>query len=274
MIVGVHGLGGSHLNWVPVAPYLTALGRFCAFDLPGFGYSPPHRSYSIRHHARATIEFVQSLGQDSLLIGNSMGGLIALLVAAERGDLLSGLVLLAPASPPRLGDPRIDRDVTKRLLLQGVPLVGEAVISRYWQSTSVSQQIRDTLATVCHHPERIPRDIWPEAVQLAEARRRQPWAIDALVRSGRSTGATLARRRDFDSAVGRIEVPTLIVQGAHDRVVAGSGPERLATLRPDWTHLVMDDAGHCPQLEAPAEFAHLVEGWLKSQNWGRVISSA
>ena len=273
-IVAVHGLGGSHLNWVPAAPYLRKLGRFYALDLPGFGYSPPHRSYSLPDHKNVTMEFLQTLDEEVLLIGNSMGGLISLLLAAERHDLLSGLVLLAPASPPRLDDPRIDRAVARRLLLQGVPLVGEAAVNRYWRSTSTEQQIRDTLAIVCHHPQRIPPDVWPEAIVLAEARRRQPWAIDALVRSGRSTAALLARRREFDDKVRQVKSPTLLIQGAHDRVVAGSGPERMATLRPDWTHTVMADVGHCPQLEAPFQFVGLVDRWQKAENLRRVTSSA
>jgi pimeloyl-ACP methyl ester carboxylesterase len=273
-IVAVHGLGGSHLNWVPAAPYLRKLGRFYAFDLPGFGYSPRHRSYSLPDHKNVTVEFLQTLDEEVLLIGNSMGGLISLLLAAERDDLLSGLVLLAPASPPRLDDPRIDRAVARRLLLQGVPLVGEAAVNRYWRSTSTTQQIRDTLAIVCHHPQRIPPDVWPEAVVLAEARRRQPWAIDALVRSGRSTAALLARRREFDEKVRRVKSPTLLIQGAHDRVVAGSGPERMAKLRPDWTHTVMADVGHCPQLEAPSQFVGLVDRWQKAEIRRRVTSSA
>ena len=273
-IVAVHGLGGSYLNWMPAAPYLRNLGRFYAFDLPGFGYSPPHRSYSLNDHKNVTAEFLQTLNEEALLIGNSMGGLISLLVAAERSDLVSGLVLLAPASPPRLDDPRIDRAVARRLLLQGVPLVGEAVVNRYWRSTSAAQQIRETLAVVCHHPQRIPPEVWPEAIVLAEARRRQPWAIDALIRSGRSTAAFLARRREYDETVQRVKSPTLLIQGAHDRVVPGSGPERIAKLRPDWTHTVMTDVGHCPQLEAPSEFAGLVEGWQKAENQRRVTSSA
>lgn len=273
-IVAVHGLGGSLLNWVPAAPYLATLGHFYAFDLPGFGYSPPHGSYSISNHKKATAQFIETLGEEVLLIGNSMGGLLALLLAAERSDLVSGLVLLAPASPPRLDDPRIDRAVAKRLLLQGVPLVGEAVVSRYWNSTTTAQQIRDTLSIVCHHPETIPTEVWPEALALAEARRRQPWAIEAVIRSGRSTGAFLARKREFDQVVRQVRAPTMVIQGAHDRVIAGSGPERIASLRPDWTHVVMPDAGHCPQLEAPSHFVELVESWWRPQNRRRVTSSA
>jgi len=260
-IVCVHGLGGSHLNWVPPAPPLAALGSVSAFDLPGFGYSPPSRSYSMQQHARVTIEYLEHLDEPALLIGNSMGGLVSILVAAQRPDLLTGLVLLAPAVAPRWGDPRIDPVVSRRLLLQGIPGVGIPMIEKYWRSTTARQQIADTLAVVCHHPERIPAELLTESLEMTEIRRRQPWAIEAIVRSGRSTGFTVARRQEFRQVVERVTTPTLLIQGEFDRVIPGSGVERLAELRPDWTHVLMKDVGHCPQLEAPTEFTRFVAEW-------------
>ena len=194
-VVGVHGLGGSHLNWVPAASSLASLGSVTAFDLPGFGYSPPARSYSIRSLARATIEYLEHLDSPALLIGNSMGGTVSILVAAQRPDLLSGMVLLAPAAAPRWGDPRIDPVVSKRLFLQGVPGVGVAMIEKYWKSISARQQLADTLAVVCHRPERVAYGLETENLEMIELRRRQPWAIEAIVRSGRATAYTVARRQ-------------------------------------------------------------------------------
>lgn len=271
-VVGIHGLGGSLLNWVPVAPFLAPLGHFTAFDLPGFGYSPPRASSSIPSHVQTTIEYLETLSDPPLIIGNSMGGLVAMLVAATRPDLVRGLVLLAPASPPRPKDPRIDRVVARRLLIQGVPFVGEAFVRRYWETTTPEQQIRDTLAVVCHDPERIPPEVWEEAVELTVARRQQPWAINSLVRSGRSTGAHLARPDRFLSRARKVTAPTLLIAGSRDRVVAGSGIERLAEARPDWSYVEMEDVGHCPQLEAPAQFADLVATWWKAQNHRELTS--
>lgn len=261
-VVGVHGLGGSHLNWVPPASYLASLGSFTAFDLPGFGYSPPSRSYSIRRLAQATIEYLEQLERPALLIGNSMGGTVSILVAAQRPDLVSGLVLLAPAVAPRWGDPRIDPVVSKRLLFQGVPGVGVAMIEKYWKSISARQQLADTLAVVCHRPERVAYGLETENLEMIELRRHQPWAIEAIVRSGRATAYTVARRREFFNIVRSIATPTFVIQAEHDRVIPGSGVERLASWRPDWTHSVMQDVGHCPQIEAPQEFAQLVVNWV------------
>ncbi|MGZ8756166.1 MAG: alpha/beta fold hydrolase, partial [Acidimicrobiia bacterium] len=159
-------------------------------------------------------------------------------------------------------DDRIDRVVAKRLLVQGIPAIGPAAVSRYWKATSPASQMRDTLAVVCAHPERIPQSLVEPSLQLAAARRRQPWALDALVKSGRSAGAMIARRARMARTVARISAPTLIIQGSRDRVVPASAIEWLARVRPDWDLVVMDDCGHCPQIEAPKEFVSIYDSWV------------
>jgi pimeloyl-ACP methyl ester carboxylesterase len=261
MIVAVHGLGGAHLNWMPAAPGLARTGRLIAPDLPGFGYSPPRSSYSISSHALAVVELLESLGPPVGLMGNSLGALVAIQIAASRPDLVDRLVLVAPAGPPRWDDERIDRVVAKRLLLQGIPAIGPAAVSRYWKATTPEAQMRDTLAVVCAHPERIPQSLVDPSLRLASARRRQPWALDALVKSGRSAGVMVTRRARLARTLGQIRCPTLIVQGARDRVIPGSAIEWLTRVRPDWDLVVMEDSGHCPQIEAPLEFVRIYEAW-------------
>jgi glycerol-3-phosphate dehydrogenase len=70
VILAVHGLGGAHLNWMPPAPGLTRSGRLIAPDLPGFGYTPPRRSFSISSHAQAVVELLESFGPAAVLMGN------------------------------------------------------------------------------------------------------------------------------------------------------------------------------------------------------------
>ena len=260
-IVAVHGLGGAHLNWMPVAPGLTRTGHLIAPDLPGFGYTPPRRSYSISSHAQAVVELLESIGAPVVLMGNSLGALVTIQIAASRPDLVDRLVLVAPAGPPRWDDQRIDRAVAKRLLLQGIPAIGPAAVSRYWKATTPEAQMRDTLAVVCAHPERIPQSLVDPSLQLASARRRQPWALEALVKSGRSAGAMVTRRARMARTLGRINCPTLIVQGARDRVIPASAIEWLTSVRPDWDLAVMEDSGHCPQIEAPLEFVQIYDAW-------------
>ena len=260
-MVAVHGLGGAHLNWMPPAPGLTRSGHLIAPDLPGFGYTPPRSSYAIASHVQAIVELLESLGRPVVLMGNSLGGLVSIRVAASRPELVERMVLVAPAAPPRWDDDRIDRVVAKRLLLQGIPAIGPAAISRYWKATTPATQMRDTLAVVCAHPERIPQSLVEPSLRLAAARRRQPWALDALVKSGRSAGAMIARRVSMARTVAKVAAPTLIIQGSRDRVVPASAIEWLIRVRPDWDHVVMDDCGHCPQIEAPKEFVAIYDAW-------------
>ncbi len=263
-VVAVHGLGGAHLNWLPVAEGLSRHGHVLALDLPGFGYSPPQRSHRLAVHAEVVGELIEDEGKAALLVGNSLGGLVSIMVAAHHPQLVDKLVLVAPAMPPRLPDPTLDRLIARRLLLQGLPILGPEMIRRYWDSVSPARQIADTLAVVCHHPEGVPQELVAESLALASARRHQPWALPALVGSGRSTGRYLANRRGLRRLIEKVEAPTLIIKGGHDRVVAGSGIAWLAALRPDWALSEMADAGHCPQIEAPGEFLAIVDGWLGS----------
>lgn len=261
-IVAVHGLGGAHLNWLPVAAGLTVDGQLLAPDLPGFGYTPPRASYTVRSHSRAIIELLESLDEPAVLIGNSLGGLVTIQIASERPDLVKRLVLVAPAGPPRFDDHRIDRLVARRLLMQGIPGMGPMMINRYWKLTSPARQMRDTLAVVCAHPERIPSSVISPSLELAAARRKQSWAVEALVKSGRSAGVILARRQRLRETLRKIAAPTLIIQGSDDRIIPGSGVEWIASVRPDWDLVVMEDCGHCPQLEAPDYFVRIVHRWI------------
>ena len=103
-----------------------------------------------------------------------------------------------------------------------------------------------------------------ESVRLATVRRSMPWAVPALVRSGRAVGAYLAHRSRFAVMIGDIKAPTMVVQGIHDRVIATGSIRWLATLRRDWRIEMMEEAAHCPQLDAPNRFIDLVDGWLAS----------
>ena len=117
-IVLVHGLGGSHLNWMRVAPQLTRYGRVLALDLPGFGLTPVNGRLATVPAYAALLDRVidQTCTEPVVLVGNSMGGLIALTEASLHPARVAGLVLveLGPAQPlaaaaPGAGQPRLRR---------------------------------------------------------------------------------------------------------------------------------------------------------------------
>src|SRR3954449_1695651 len=85
IIVLVHGLGGSHLNWDLLAPLLTSHARVLALDLPGFGRSEPgSRLASVQANVDVLERFLTEVaGGPSVLVGNSMGGMISIFTAAR-----------------------------------------------------------------------------------------------------------------------------------------------------------------------------------------------
>ena len=97
----VHGLGGSHLNWIQVAPGLSGLGRVVALDLPGFGRSPADgRGTRVMDSRRSLDRFLDRVTAGRVvLVGNSMGGLVAMAEAAVEPDRIAGLILTASVFP-------------------------------------------------------------------------------------------------------------------------------------------------------------------------------
>ena len=84
-ILLIHGLGGSHVNWSAVAEPMTEHGSVRAIDLIGFGRTPPNgRSCEVTEQRDMVTEYLRRhVDQPAVLVGNSMGGLISLLVAAS-----------------------------------------------------------------------------------------------------------------------------------------------------------------------------------------------
>ncbi|HTF51413.1 MAG TPA: alpha/beta fold hydrolase, partial [Pseudonocardia sp.] len=105
--VYLHGLSGSAANWTDLSTQLAPHAPGMALDLPGFGLSRPLASglYGPAAQADAVLCFLAGQGRPVHLLGNSLGGAIALVVAARRPELVRSLTLLAPAMPDRRPDP-------------------------------------------------------------------------------------------------------------------------------------------------------------------------
>ena len=100
--VYLHGLGGSATNWTELAGLLACRADGLAVDLPGFGLSAPplDRDYRMATQAATMATVIEATGGGPVhLFGNSMGGAIALLLAASRPDLVRSLTLVSPAMP-------------------------------------------------------------------------------------------------------------------------------------------------------------------------------
>ena len=273
-IVLVHGLGGSHANWLSVAPRLIDHGRVLAIDLAGHGHTPSQgRTARVGANRRLLGCFLDEVAREpAVLIGNSMGGYISLAEAAAEPDKVAGLVLVDPAIPRAPGagfDARVIAFFAGVLL----PGIGAAMMRRRGHR-SAEQNVRENLALCCVDPSRVDADV--VAAHIALARERVAYGpvvgrdfLDAV----RSLTARLVRRRRFYEMVATIQAPALIVQGERDRLVRVEAARALVAARPDWHLEVLDDIGHVPQLEAPARFLGVVEPWLRARASGASINS-
>ena len=263
-MVLVHGLGGSAINWLGVGPSLALRYRVLAPDLAGFGETPPVTGVTGLAAQQGLLDrFLRSIaGGPAIVVGNSMGGLVAMMEAAVEPGRVSHLVLAAPAQPtPRRG--RVDLEVLAVFATYAMPWLGPWYMRRRAARLGPEGLVREMLRLCCVDPSRVAPDVRAAHVALAAARlARMPWATDAFLDATRSLLSALRRRRRFYSMVDRVAAPCLIIQGAGDRLVPLAASRELARRRPDWKLEVFDGIGHVPQLEAPGRFVETAEQWL------------
>src|SRR2546426_3434740 len=256
-LVLVHGLGGSHVNWLAVAPVLARRARVLAVDLAGFGRTPLGERSADVHANRVLLDrFLDAVAAGpAVLVGNSMGGLVAMMEAALAPERVAGLVLVAPAQP-RSAEARVDGTVAALFTLYALPLVGEQVLRWRGRLLGPAGVVRATLALCCADPSRIPPDVVEAHVALARERlEHMPWANRAFIQAARSLIAVAARRSWFDEMVQRITAPTLLVQGDRDRLVAPAASRRLAGPRPARSLELFAGVGHIPPPAKPPRLA-------------------
>ena len=262
-MVLVHGLGGSHANWAAVGPAFAARARVVAPDLAGFGRTPlGDRAATVQANRRLLDRFVDAVADGPvILVGNSMGGLIAMMEAARRPGKVAALVLVGPAQP-RPSRTLIDPVVALTFTVYAIPGVGERFLR--WRAAYLGPEalVRQTLALCCADATAVAPDVVALHVALARERERMPWAYTAFLQAARSIIALLARRRHVEKMIAAIRAPTLVVQGTEDRLVPLAASRATVARRPGWSLAVFDGVGHVPQLEAPGRFVETVGRWL------------
>jgi pimeloyl-ACP methyl ester carboxylesterase len=266
--VYVHGLSGSGTNWTDLAALLAPYAPGMALDLPGFGRSRPLVSglYGPAVHADAVSCFLAGQGRPVHLLGNSLGGVIAMMVAARRPELVRTLTLLAPAMPDRRPDPRRVSD--PRAVLAMVPGLQPRVARRLPQYTSrarVEQMIKlcfgDPSSVLAHRVDEAVR----ECVEWVA----QPWAGEALWRTTMGMlGCWFVGQRLWTVAA-RVSMPTLVVWGGQDRLVSPRLARRTAATVQRGRLLTLPEVGHVPQIEQPATVARAVLGMWRAVDAGQ-----
>ncbi|WP_246267415.1 alpha/beta fold hydrolase [Nonomuraea typhae] len=248
--VYVHGLAGSATNWTDLMDELKDVATGYALDLPGAGFSPAPADgdYTVDGHARAVIGLLADVGP-AHLFGNSLGGAVAVRVAALRPDLVRSLTLISPALPdllPRYGPARI-------AAAAATPRLGEWVADRL-RFVPAAQRVNATFNMVWADAGRIHPDRLSQAVEELRRRDDLPYAGRAMIASARGIVAEYFRRGagSLWSQAARITAPTLIVYGRHDRLVRPAMAAKAGRTFRQVRLILLAHAGHVAQMEHPA----------------------
>lgn len=237
----VHGLAGCWQNWLENMPALAEAGyRAIAIDLPGFGGSPmPHWKISMPAYGKLLESLVADLRLGEVtVVGNSMGGLIAADVASRGPSWLTRLGLVSPAGMLHASLRTLPTEVFSRLTVATAPLV-----TRYQHRALLRPKLRyGAFKQVFHQPLAMRRELLWEFLERA---------TDA---PGFAPAVTSIPGFDLKERAETIEVPTLIVWGRDDRVIASQDARRYhRRIGPSELH-VYGECGHCPMAERPTRF--------------------
>ena len=238
----LHGITSSLYTWKDVLPALAAHHDVIAVDLPGFGDSAVPSQASGDLIVRSVVGLMDRLGiERASIVGNSLGGAIAIAIAARRPDRVDRLVLIDPAG---YNFAAADRPLLLRLAGALPAPVLEAVPVRPMVSLGLRQVFHDD------------RLVTHEKVAEYVAPMRRPGASAALHALLLGTGDL-----GFPEVIRGVRAPTLIVWGRYDTWIPPRDAQRFAADIPG-ARVVMIEAGHMPQEERPAETTASIEEFL------------
>lgn len=261
-VVLLHGLGASSLVWHAQQPELSRRHRVYALDLPGSGRSPmPPMPPSGDWVVEAVNGFVARVaGGPVTLVGHSMGGAIALRCALERPDLVSSLVLVAPAG--------LGREVSRFLRflsLPGVDHLAEFLVPTLmrrggdrWRRSIRGRFARPT-------DEAIFGPVIDEAFEHYQ-RRESVRAFMFALRAGTEWRGQ-RRRHILRHRLTELAMPVLLVWGEDDRILPMEHAELAARSGPLEIR-ILKRCGHSPQLEAAALFTTVLLEFIARAHGG------
>jgi len=244
-LLAIHGLGGTKASFLPTLALMRDTHRVIAVDLPGFGDSvkPLRAAFDAPYFAGVMTAVLDALEVERAhIVGNSMGGRIALELALTASDRVDRLVLLSPAMAwlrPRRWAPVV-RMLRPELTM--VPMPVEGLVRRLvpsgdegWAAAGVDEFLRAfSTARGRHAFHAAARNIYLD----------QPHGDEGLW-----------------SRLGGMTHESLFVWGRRDRLVPIAFMKHVERTFPSARHLELD-CGHVPQVERPRETHRAMRDFL------------
>jgi pimeloyl-ACP methyl ester carboxylesterase len=234
-LVFLHGVGGGHHAWEHQVPYFGGLGYPShAWDQPGYGHSATVEPYDLEHISASLARLIESLGGEPVvLVGHSMGGLIAQETYVRHPQLIKAMALCF-TSPAFAGG---SSEFTKQFLAARIGPLDEGK-----SMAEIAAKLIPTMGSNSKLAEQImagvPPDTYRKAVRLL---------------------TTFDRRKELAD----IKVPTLLVAGSEDKTAPPAVMEKMWQKIPGSEYVLIEDCGHLGPMDRPEEFNAALLAFLR-----------
>ncbi|RMG95307.1 MAG: alpha/beta fold hydrolase [Chloroflexi bacterium] len=239
----IHGFPLSGAMWELQLEDLDDVARVIAPDLRGHGRSdatpPPYSMQQLAEDCTGLLDFL-GITRPAVVCGLSMGGYIAFELYRRFPDYVAGLILTATRATADSAEGKANRDrMAETIRQQGIQPLVDAMLPKLFAPQTYEND-----------PELV------EFVREMMSHTSVDGAIGAL--------AAMRDRSDSTPTLAQIDVPTLIIHGRHDQIVPLAEAEAMRDAIPNARLVVLENAGHLPNLEQPDEFNDAVIDFLES----------
>lgn len=251
-LVFIHGWGVNSAVWQPLVTELAKTSHIITIDLPGFA---SNAAVELPEYTVAAIAdlIAEQLSQPAIIIGWSLGGLVATELALRHSHKVKGLVTVA-SSPCFLAKNPMETDVTKTVRWPGLT---DMVLASFHQQLSVNAEktIKGFLKLQAMGSPHVRQDI----KLISELVMQYPVPkADVLDRS-----LMLLTTSDYRQQLIDIKQPFLRLYGRLDGLVPKAVIELVNELSPSSQSYIFEQASHAPFISHQAEFITLLRAWLK-----------
>ncbi len=240
-VLFLHGIGGNRDSFAEDLPRLAGAWRALAWDMPGYGASPPIAPLTFEALAQAVIAVLEAeRAGKAVLVGHSLGGMIAQETAARFPQRVSGLVLFATSAAFGGKDDKFKNEFLAQRLApldagKSMPEIAEELTKGLFGPNPPQTVRRRAISSMAA----IPAEAYRAALRCIVTFNR----IDDLA---------------------RIACPTLVLAAEHDTLAQPRTMERMATRIPGAVYRCIPGAGHLANFEQPASFAAVLDAFLAS----------